>query len=101
MRLVKLALESNGFSLPEPIYRLRFDDAPALENLLPDRRQGDQDHGKITRKEAAFPQSAEVPNDTEADRDLEKQVELERKAAQSDDLLDEHAPKEFGAKSAR
>ena len=101
MRLVKLALESNGFSLPEPIYRLRFDDAPALENLLPDRHQGDQDRGKIARKEAAFPQSAEVPNDTEADRDLEKQVELERKAAQSDDLLDEHAPKEFGAKSAR
>ena len=101
MRLVKLALESNGFSLPEPIYRLRFDDAPALESLLPDRQEGDQDRGKIARKEAAFPQSAEVPNDTEADRDLEKQVELERKAAQSDDLLDEHAPKEFGAKSAR
>lgn len=101
MRLVKLALESNGFSLPEPIYRLRFDDAPVLENLLPDREEGDQDRGKIARKEAAFPQSAEMPNDTEADRDLEKQVELERKAAQSDDLLDEHAPKEFGAKSAR
>ena len=100
MRLVKLALESSGFSLPEPIYRLRFDDAPALENLLADRKQADREHRKIASKEAVMPETVEeVPNDTEADRDLEKQVDQERRAAQSEDLLDEDAPKEFGAKA--
>jgi small-conductance mechanosensitive channel len=102
MRLVKLALEANGFSLPEPIYRLRFDDAPALENLLADREQPDRDLRQIASKETVFPETVEeVPNDTEADRDLEKQVDQERIATQSEDLLDEHAPKEFGAKSAK
>ncbi|GAB2186570.1 mechanosensitive ion channel domain-containing protein [Roseibium sp. LAB1] len=100
MRLVKLALESSGFSLPEPIYRLRFDDAPALENLLADRKQADREHRNIASKEAVIPETVEeVPNDTEADRDLEKQVDQERRAAQSEDLLDEDAPKEFGAKA--
>ena len=102
MRLVKLALEANGFSLPEPIYRLRFDDAPALENLLADRGRPDREQRKIASKETVFPETVEeVLNDTEADRDLERQVDQERRAAQSEDLLDEDAPKEFGAKSAK
>lgn len=101
MRLVKDALETSGFSLPEPIYRLRFDTG-ALESLPmgqgPNLGQGQvpasspKPQGSTVRKPRTPGTRA---NDTEIDRDLEKRVDQERQAAQSEDLLDEEAPKEF------
>jgi len=97
MRLVKNALETSGFSLPEPIYRLRFDNG-ALDALSgaggrsetpPSPRQVTGPSGKPPRS------SSDRANDTEVDRDLEERVDKERRAAQSEDLLDEEAPKEF------
>ncbi|GAB4525744.1 MAG: mechanosensitive ion channel family protein [Roseibium sp.] len=96
MRLVKMALESSGFSLPEPIYRLRFDSdaAEALAGTGPDVLGGGE--ARAPAKIAA-PKPVGQAKDTDADRELEKRVDEERRAAQADDLLDEEAPKEFGA----
>ncbi|MEO9526253.1 MAG: mechanosensitive ion channel family protein [Roseibium sp.] len=90
MRLVKGALEDRGFSLPEPIYRLRFDGG-ALDAL----NRGSEPRKKPVRTAGKKP--AVKANDTEADRELEKRVDEERKAAHVGDLLDDEAPKEFGA----
>lgn len=97
MRLVKNALETSGFSLPEPIYRLRFDNG-ALESLS--SGAGGGEIPLPPRPVAGPPVKPPRPisdraNDTEVDKDLEERVDKERRAAQSDDLLDEEAPKEF------
>lgn len=100
MRLVKLALEASGFSLPEPIYRLRFDDEDAFETLKPAIQSPSRGRKRATRARSGDALQSEKPVDTEVDRDLEWQVEQERRAAQAVDLLDEDAPKEFGAKAS-
>lgn len=98
MRLVKQALEAEGFSLPEPIYRLRFDNGVPVRQAgmdpsgkpVPDAGQGTSARsGKRRRPDAGR------PNDTRADKDLERKIDEERAATGSEDLLDERAPKEF------
>lgn len=92
MRLVKRALESNDFSLPEPTYRLRFDTQSLPSDVL----------GGAPVKAAAVDQKARAssesaqPNDTTVDRELEKRVEEERVATAEEDLLSDDAPNEFG-----
>lgn len=87
----KDALETGGFTLPEPIYRLRFDgpvDAQALGHTLvtgtPERRQ---------------PPKVPVPDGSEAldvapDNHIEKKVDAERAETQETDLLDSARPVE-------
>lgn len=104
MRLVKNALEASGFSLPEPIYRLRFDNG-ALEALSGDTGRSEMPPSpqqvagppaKPQRRSSEW--ASERASDTEVDRDLEERVDKERRAAQSEDLLDEEAPKEFSGR---
>ncbi|TYC52631.1 mechanosensitive ion channel [Rhodobacterales bacterium] len=93
MRLVKQALESSGFSLPEPIYRLRFDsDLPVSA-----KSEGAGAAEKASSPPPREPKTDE-PKDTSVDRDLERRIDEEREATGSEDLLDESAPKEFGSR---
>lgn len=93
IRAVKIALEQAGFSLPEPIYRLRVDELPS--GLL---------DGSVTATAPAAPPPAErsrpaasaAPEDTSVDRTLEAKVDQDRRAAGEDDLLRQDAPTEFG-----
>ena len=90
IRLVKRALESDGISLPEPTYRVLFDgDADEEENPVATAEK------PATRR--ARGDSAKA-NDTAVDYEFRRRVSEERDAKGSDDLLDESAPNEFGAR---
>jgi small-conductance mechanosensitive channel len=94
MRLVKRALESNGFLLPEPIYRLRFDDgALPTERLSPSATRGAETPQQTVERARA---ESAVPGDTAAEHEIERRVEKERDATGRGDLLDEDAPNEYG-----
>ncbi|QHQ35024.1 mechanosensitive ion channel family protein [Algicella marina] len=80
IRTAKSALETAGFGLPEPIYRLRFDDARALLTATETDRQSTP---------APQPRPAPAPAaavQTEKDDTIEKLVEEERETTE-DDLL--------------
>ncbi|WP_299817978.1 mechanosensitive ion channel family protein [uncultured Roseibium sp.] len=98
MRLVKQALESSGFSLPEPIYRLRFDSDAALPHTLQEAGKQAVPDRKKQPKRPLTPKAGKAKA-TDADKDLEKRIDEERMASGSEDLLDEAAPKEFGSNS--
>ena len=89
IRITKNALEKSGFALPEPIYRLRFDDGPPqlLANLSQDRT-GDKPSEKsrnAENKEAL---------DVSPEDHVEKLVDSERSGDGSSDLLDDQQPVE-------
>ena len=85
MRLVKVALEDEGFSLPEPIYRLKVDEFPPL--------------ARHATEPAAAPQPERKPvgrMETEPDRAIERQIEADLATDDgSRNLLDEKAPQEL------
>lgn len=93
IRSVINILDDTGFTMPEPIYRLRFDgDMKSLGDKL-----------LSTPKSASLsekaPQSAPVvsdalPLDVSKDTHLEEKVNEERQQAGEDDLLDADKPKE-------
>ena len=92
MRLVKRALESNGFSLPEPIYRLRFDDddlKSALSGFSGTEEKPVAPAPKKVREETATPQNTDI------DPSLQRRMERERRSRGRGDLLSETAPTEF------
>ncbi|AJY48179.1 mechanosensitive ion channel protein MscS [Martelella endophytica] len=91
MRLVKRALEANGFSLPEPIYRLRFDsDIPSgVREALP--------APEAPAPETTPPETS-LAKDTAVDEEFQRRVARERDATGAGDLLDERAPTEFGGR---
>ena len=79
---VKAALEAGGFTLPEPIYRLRFDNAPPT--------------AQSARKPEAEPAPAKaepgrVEADTRPDEAIVRRVEAERAEEAAPDLLSERA----------
>ncbi len=87
IRAAKNALESNGFTLPEPIYRLRFDgsSAPLPSELTTDRP---------APKPAVAASALDTP-DVRPDDHIEKIVEEERTASSEPDLLDQHRAVEY------
>lgn len=92
MRLVKRALEANGFSLPEPIYRLRFDDddlKSALTGFSGTEEKPMERKPKTVREETARPQNTDI------DAGLQQRMDRERRSRGRGDLLNEHAPNEF------
>jgi hypothetical protein len=95
IRAVKDVLEQEGFTLPEPIYRLRFgtgagaaaaaDSAPST----PDATATEERSSKPTDL------TSEMPLDVAPDTDLERMVDDERAASGADeDLLDASRPVE-------
>jgi len=81
------ALTSGGFALPEPIYRLRFDEgAPlALKSLA---------SVPVVPQVAAKPVRTTAAEDTSPDTHVERMVTEERADTDKDDLLDNSCPTE-------
>ncbi|GAA0731959.1 mechanosensitive ion channel family protein [Sphingomonas japonica] len=82
----KRALESAGFALPEPIYRLRFDQAPTFELPQPGKRA--ERHGKPPVRM----QRDTIAQDTLPDAHVAKLVDEERAETKGGDLLDTRRP---------
>ncbi len=78
---VKHGLEARGFSLPEPIYRLRFDTPAPMEA---------QPSAPAVRKPSPAPASRSTANDPSHIRFVEE----ERSGTRGDDLLADDAPTE-------
>ncbi|MGO1501655.1 MAG: mechanosensitive ion channel family protein [Marinobacter sp.] len=95
IRAAKNALETQGFTLPEPIYRLRFDQTPAT--LLPtDLPETPAKANKSDTNTRTTPPTSERPPRDELnvrpDTHISRQVRKERSDAASEDLLDDARP---------
>ncbi len=87
IRAVKNVLESGGFGLPEPIYRLRFDSGNPLEIA---RSKNDAKSAKEPQRKLPAPRHADVSkNDT-----ISRKVEGERRESGEHDILDSERPME-------
>ncbi|MCO6187737.1 mechanosensitive ion channel domain-containing protein [Rhizobium sp. L1K21] len=93
MRLTKKALESAGFALPEPIYRLKIDSMPTGAALLPSVEQTPQENRKPEPKAPAIEDKAHL--NVEADSTISRQIDEERDNSKRNDLLTEQAPSEL------
>ncbi len=87
IQAAKSALECAGFALPEPIYRLRFDESAPLP--LKSVRAPAGDAGDTP---GAAPTAAARPQDTAPDDHVAKLVEEERTEGPKNDLLDSDRP---------
>ncbi len=87
IRKVKLAFEEAGIGLPEPIYRLRFDDA------LP--QQGNQTSKPPAKRKKKVPPKEEAELDVSSDQTIEKKIDEELAKRDGNDLLDAEAPQEL------
>jgi small-conductance mechanosensitive channel len=81
---VKAAFEAGGFSLPEPIYRLRYDTPPPAPS---DTGMGPKPAGSSPR-----PALADEALDTAPAPAVERLVSEERAGVKSGDLLDDRRP---------
>lgn len=97
IRVTKNALEESGFALPEPIYRLRFDNGPPrmATNFGKDDTidtAGDTAGDTVGEKPKEAP--TEKVFDVSPEDHVEKLVDSERSAQSTDDLLDDQQPVE-------
>lgn len=98
IRAVKITLEDDGFTLPEPIYRLRVDQVPAGVTAGGAPASTKDAQRAATRTKVTV---TELDDDTTPDRSIEEKVDADRVASGDEDLLDENAPTEFGDGGAR
>ncbi|MBU4529616.1 MAG: mechanosensitive ion channel [Hoeflea sp.] len=113
IRTVKTALETAGFALPEPIYRLRFDPASQLGDLAeattgtgaktrtgPKPGAGKKPAAKTPPGSPAAPQPAPADQvtDTAVDPAVLKKVDDERQQQPDADLLTGNGEDEMGAR---
>lgn len=89
IRVTKNALETSGFALPEPIYRLRFDNGPPAfaETLI-----GTEPSGSAGDKPVRA--AADKALDVSPEDHVEKLVDSERSDLGDADLLDDQQPVE-------
>lgn len=95
IRAAKNALETQGFTLPEPIYRLRFDQTAAtlLTTDLPEMPANAEKPDTGTHTPSPTPKRP--PRDdlnVRPDTHISRQVRKERSDAASEDLLDDTRP---------
>ncbi|GGD19178.1 mechanosensitive ion channel protein MscS [Aquisalinus flavus] len=103
IRIAKAVLETNGFTLPEPIYRLRIEGLkdgialPAGTGGTVSETTPDTPAPQTPVKRTPLKSVPEMPDaeDTAVDRSLEEKV-AEDRAGAGDDLLSDNAPTEFG-----
>lgn len=88
LRLTKRAIEEAGIGLPEPIYRLRFDDGAAAAPVAAAARAK-----RPTKAQPAVAESPEV-GDASKENAVEEKVAAERAQDRERDLLDPAAPPE-------
>ena len=89
IQAAKTALEDAGFALPEPIYRLRFDDTAPL----PLKGMGQLPSPSRAKPDRASAGSAQA-EDTGPDTHVARLVQEERAGSGDDDLLDNDKPVE-------
>ncbi|MGB5352888.1 MAG: mechanosensitive ion channel domain-containing protein, partial [Woeseia sp.] len=88
IRAAKDALEAEGFTLPEPIYRVRFDETAATVGLTTQKVE------EAPQPRVTAPLADEEALDTRPDDHLEKMISEEREQDAGTDLLDESKPVE-------
>ncbi|MGB5410580.1 MAG: mechanosensitive ion channel domain-containing protein [Woeseiaceae bacterium] len=95
IRAVKTVLEEQGFTLPEPIYRLRFDNQQAARQIA-ETAESPKAHvaAEAPRRPAATSESASQLLDVSPDDYLEQKVNSERASDTDSDLLDSDRPVE-------
>jgi len=96
IREVKEALEASGFTLPEPVYRLRIDqNSLVFPNGTVSVSEASAQTGR-SKKEGSNRDKAEEPEtlDTRPDTHLLEKAEEERVQSGEDDLLDKERPVE-------
>lgn len=88
----KDALEEGGFTLPEPIYRVRFDSGveDALKSTKPDGRAANLPEQPRPKPAVDTREAADVA----ADNTIDEKVAAERASSKEPDLLDEQSPVE-------
>jgi small-conductance mechanosensitive channel len=98
---VKMALEHGGFTLPEPIYRLRFDQPSAPPTPSPGAAGAAAEGAQPRQVPTAGPGSETesgarpaIAADTRPDEAIKRRVERERADAGDPDLLSTDAPSE-------
>ncbi|MBQ0832177.1 mechanosensitive ion channel domain-containing protein [Marinobacter sp.] len=89
IRAAKNALETQGFTLPEPIYRLRFDQAPAIPGAMDAPEQPEK---RSTGAAKSVPDAPGDVLDVRPDTHISRQVREERSDAAAEDLLDDTRP---------
>ncbi|MDF1741959.1 MAG: mechanosensitive ion channel family protein [Verrucomicrobiales bacterium] len=96
IRAVKNILEDEGFGLPEPIYRLRFDGRSDPLEIARSSKSRDTagDPRDPLKTEAAKPVRNNAPEDVSIDDDMSKMVAKERADAGEQDILDSNRPRE-------
>jgi small-conductance mechanosensitive channel len=87
IRAVKITLEEQGFGLPEPIYRLRFDSGSPLEIA-----RGDHAAPAAGTKAKARSLPSLDHEDVSPEDDIEEKVKEERESSQEEDMLDQNKP---------
>lgn len=87
IRAVKMTLEQQGFGLPEPIYRLRFDSGSPLEIA-----GGKPTVPATTTKTKVRPQPLQDHEDVSAEQDIQEKVNEERENSTEEDMLDRKRP---------
>ena len=93
IRAVKITLEEQGFGLPEPIYRLRFDSGSPLE-IARNTKPGSTGDGSaaMDKKTLPAPADPDVHEDVSADDEIGEKVQQERQHSQEEDMLDHDRP---------
>lgn len=88
IQAAKTALEGSGFALPEPIYRLRFDEGASLPvpGLQPPKARPAKQPKSVT--------APDVASDTAPDSHVETLVREERATGPQNDLLNDRRPVE-------
>lgn len=110
IRTVKTALETAGFALPEPIYRLRFDNAAALPAAEQPKQKSGSGPAAGQRPPASIKPApaqagtgtpaADQVTDTGVDEAVLKKVDDERLQEPGKDLLSGNGEDELGARPA-
>ncbi len=91
IRRVKLVLEEAGMDMPEPIYRVQLNDRTGL-TPAPEATGKDSAGKTVTDKSRKAARKSSV--DTRATRDIDMQIDQEKREQPSPDLLDPEAPRE-------
>ncbi|MDO6823238.1 mechanosensitive ion channel family protein [Marinobacter sp. 1_MG-2023] len=97
IRAAKNALESEGFTLPEPIYRLRFDQTPATlaVNEVPEMPAKTEEPSSGATGSTTSANTNSSPDEVlnvRPDTTISRQVREERREAAVEDLLDDTRP---------
>ncbi|MEE9315265.1 MAG: mechanosensitive ion channel family protein [Rhizobiaceae bacterium] len=87
IRKVKRAFEAEGISMPEPIYRVRFDNEISMPKT--------QSKPKAVKKRPAKLITDDGEQDVSVDKDLQKRLIEEEERNVDGDLLDTNAPQEI------